>query len=139
MTPPTQSGLELDRESRHKIDLYLEDIYGQAKQIGESLAKAKLKQAQMHGLETIVSSTTRFSEILNYIKNQAGKEKSGAEAGPWRGYALTMLDQLKGIEDKAKELGGEDSAKILDCKLRLVRGWARQVATSYRYAESLKK
>ncbi|MEW6296030.1 MAG: hypothetical protein AB1467_07150 [Candidatus Diapherotrites archaeon] len=93
---------------------------------------AKLvKKSQIRNLETLVASTTRFSEIINFVKNQAGKE-SGHEK-KWRKVAPIILGQLDELEAKAHALGQGDNTIIMDIKLRLARGWTKQVVAHYLY------
>ena len=47
--------------------------------------------------------------------------------------ASLLLGQLDQLESKAAEIGNEDPAKILEIKLKMARGWARQVVTNYLY------
>jgi hypothetical protein len=125
----------LDHTELKNIDLFLEEFYPQSLQAGQAMAEAQLSKSSLRGLETLVVSTTRFSEIVNYIKNQAGRESRNKM--PWKTVAGTLLDQLAALEQKAHELGAAGPGKILEVKLRLARGWARQVVTHYLYALSL--
>jgi hypothetical protein len=81
----------------------------------------------------LVTSTRRFSESINYIKNQAGKDKREM----WSAVAPRLLGQLESLENKALGLGVGSPEKILEIKPRLVRGWAKQVVTHYLYEDSL--
>ncbi|MGA2404102.1 MAG: hypothetical protein ABSG91_20740 [Syntrophobacteraceae bacterium] len=115
-----------------KVDNFLEDFYSESKRAGNDLAAVKMKNAQVRGLETLVASTTRFSEILNYIKNQAGKEKDKEKK--WSETAPLLLEQLNTLEERAKEISKGQPQSLLNVKLRLARGWARQVVAQYVYA-----
>ena len=61
------------------IDLFLEDIYPESKNAGDKMAEAGLGNSQVRRFERVVVSTRRFSEIINYIKNQTGKDKKNNE------------------------------------------------------------
>ncbi|HHC25087.1 MAG TPA: hypothetical protein ENK58_06705 [Desulfobacterales bacterium] len=124
----------LEPETLKKIDLYLEEFYPNAVNAGNEMFSAELGKAQIRGLETLVTSTSRFSEVINYIKNQTGKDKKGKwlQAGP------LLLDQLDLLENKADEIGQGDATTVLEIKLRLARGWAKQVTTHYLYSRSQK-
>lgn len=127
--------MKIPMDCHKKIDLLLEDIYGQSKETGEKLAAVGLGKTQIRGLESIVSSATRFSEILNFIKNQAGKEKKNQ----WMSVARDMIGQLERLEEEAATMGGGDSGLVLAIKMKLARGWGRQVIAHYLYAAKLKE
>jgi hypothetical protein len=117
------------------IDLFLESIYPASINTGKMLAEIDLKKSQARGLETIVASVSRFSEIINYIKNQAGKDTKNQ----WPGIAVVMLAQLESIEKKAIEIGGNDTAKTIEIKLKMARGWVKQIIANYLYAKMEKE
>lgn len=119
------------------IDLELEAIYenGKPQNLGRLMVDVKLGSSQIRGLETLALSTRRFSEIINYIKNQAGKDRKNQ----WSKIVDEVLGQLYQLEKRAKEIGGEDPGLVLDVKIRLARGWAKQVVSHYLFQDSLKK
>ncbi len=117
------------RQMWRDIDLFLEDFYGEAQKLGTGASRANMKIAQMRGLENLVVSTRRFSEIANYIKNQAGRQTRATAV--WRNVAGEFLRQLDRLENKARQLGGDDAEMVLDAKLRLARGWIKQVVAHY--------
>ncbi len=117
------------RQMWRDIDLFLEDFYGEAQKLGTGASRANMKIAQMRGLENLVVSTRRFSEIANYIKNQAGRQTRSTAV--WRNVAGEFLRQLDRLENKARQLGGDDAEMVLDAKLRLARGWIKQVVAHY--------
>jgi hypothetical protein len=118
-----------------EIDMILEEFYPEAQKTGTDLADKKFSKSQIRGLENIIVSTTRFSEIINYIKNQAGKERKDNQ---WGNMAHQLLSTLDTIERKAEEITS-GPADRLEVKLRLARGWARQVVAHYLYADSLRE
>ena len=124
----------LESETLKAIDLCLEAFYEDSMKAGNEMASADLSRAQIRGLETLITSATRFSEILNYIKNQVGKDKKGK----WQRIGSLLLDQLEALEKKANEMGKDVPGVILDIKLRLARGWARQVVTHCLFSMSRK-
>jgi hypothetical protein len=89
----------------------------------------------VHGLENLIVSTSRFSEIINYIKNQAGKD---TKKKSWAAIVEDMLHQLKDLETKARDIGETDTEAVLEIKLKLAKGWARQVVSHYLYESTLK-
>lgn len=113
------------------IDEYLEEIYDHSVALAVEIKASGLDaKSQLRGFETLINATTRFSEILNYIKNQAGKE---SRDNKWRTVAPSMLEQLDRLEMKAKELAGGDARLLMEVKLRLARGWAKQVVCHFLY------
>jgi len=122
----------LDRKVYKEIDLCLERIYPASIILAEKVVAAGLdNKSQLRGFETLINATTRFSEIQNYIKNQAGKENNAA--AKWRLVSPMMLVQLDSLETEAHRIAGSDPQQILDVKLRLARGWAKQVVCHFLY------
>ena len=141
----------IDATISRAIDLYLEKIYPDSKLAGDELAAKKLGKTQLRGLETVISSTSRFSEIVNYIKNQAAKDTK-----KWLVVAPTLIKQLDALEaqaetialeaqariqSEAQDSGGENgngnASLILDIKMKLVRGWGKQVISHCLYELAL--
>ncbi|MFH1114075.1 MAG: hypothetical protein V1792_09165 [Pseudomonadota bacterium] len=122
----------IERTQLRAIDQFLEEYYegGKTQEAGELMAVNGMKKSQLRGLENLIVSTTRFSEIVNYIKNQVGKEKRD---DTWRKIGPKLLTQLEDLEVKAMEIAGEDPARRLQVKLHLAKGWARQVVAHYLY------
>ncbi|MDM8539430.1 hypothetical protein QUF70_21965 [Desulfobacterales bacterium HSG17] len=112
-----------------EIDLFLEEIYDDSKKAGEEMAEVGLGKAQIRGLETMILSTTRFSEIMNYIKNQAGKDNKMK----WAIVAPGLIKRLEKLEEKAEELGKNDPSLCLAIKMKLARGWEKQVISHCLY------
>jgi hypothetical protein len=127
----------LDTMDLGAIDEYLEALYESKATLnaGQTMANIKLDRSQIRKLENLVMSTRRFSEIINHIKNQAGKD---IKKKKWPQIADTLLNQLGEIENKAKEIGKDDFAKIIEVKKRLARGWVKQIVAHYLFAQ-LKK
>ena len=125
----------LDPETIKAIDLHLEALYETkvTQLIGQKMVRAKLYPSQIRGLENLVMSTRRFSEIINYIKNQAGKDRKGQ----WPEVVEDLLKQLEGLEGKATEIGKDDPATILEVKKRLAKGWVKQIVAHYLFTVSL--
>ncbi len=121
------------RKMWQEIDLFLEDFYPEGKRAGVLASGSQMKMAQIRGLENLIVSTRRFSEIINFIKNQAGKQNRTAET--WRQVAGPFLAQLDQLEAKARELGGGEPELVLDAKLRLARGWIKQVVAHYLFEQ----
>ena len=122
----------LDAETLKKIDLFLEDFYPFAKQAPCAKDTDFPRKTQVRGMETFIASASRFSQIINYIKNRAGKNREKT----WINIARNLLDQLDQLETKAKELGKNNPAVIIDIKMKLARGWANQVVSQYLFANA---
>ena len=133
----TQDEFQNERSRKkmwQEVDLFLEEYYPHGCHAGKELEKAKMETSQIRGLESLIVSTRRFSEVLNYIKNQAGKGTSKSKK--WRQVAGTLIQQLQELETKGAEVGAGDPALVLEAKLRLVRGWGKQVVTHYLFEKS---
>jgi hypothetical protein len=122
---------KLTPDTLQAIDLALEDFFPQSVFAGREMASVELKTSQIRGLENLVASTRRFSEIVNYIKNQTGKERGNTLR--WRTVSETLLNQLRDLETAAENIAGDDGGLRLAVKLRLARGWCRQVVAHYLY------
>ncbi len=133
MSLRTSPGVVLDSQTKRAIDEYLEELYAsnRTRVAGEEMSRVGLGMAQVRGLESIVKSTTRFSEIINFIKNQAGKEPRGKEK--WMVVAPELLGQLEELEKVAGEMGEKSGIATLDVKLKLAIGWVNQVVAHYLY------
>jgi ribosomal protein L11 len=125
----------LDSQKLMAIDQFLEDFYEKSKEAASQLCSVDMGKTQIRGFETIVTSATRFSQIVNYIKNQAGKDNKKK----WSVAAPLLLGQLEDLEKKASELGQNDPMSVLDIKMRLARGWASQVVAHCLYAKMLEE
>lgn len=121
-------------EQRHKIDEFLESIYPEAKKTAEDLVSVIDNRTQIRGFETMVASVTRFSDVINYVKNQAGKDNKKKD---WALIAPGLLRELEKLEKKAEEIGGDYPGLILAIKMKLVRGWTRQISTHYLFQKCL--
>ncbi len=137
--------MKIDAAVLKEVDLYLEKLYKNSGESGDSeksetirmgrrMADIKLKKTQIRGLQNMTFSTSRFSEIVNYIKNQAGKDKKKQN---WSHVANDLLQQLDGLEQEARRIGKNDPELVLDVKLRLARGWVKQIVSHYLYAHLL--
>ncbi|WP_156915848.1 hypothetical protein [Desulfatirhabdium butyrativorans] len=125
---PSLQAKQLTPEMLHRLDVILEDFYPKSRETGEKLAQIRMEKSQVRGLENMVVSTSRFSEILNFIKNQAGKERKDNK---WRKAAEQMLTQLGQLEEAAANLVPDDPGRRLEVKMRLARGWIRQLVPAY--------
>lgn len=130
MTGQTVSQPALNPEILKSIDIFLEDFYERSTAAGQKMAEVGLSTAQIRNLETLVASTTRFSEIINHIKNQAGKERKEKK---WSQVAPMLIEQLAALQEQAHQFGSTEPTVILKIKLRLAKGWARQVVANYLY------
>jgi hypothetical protein len=134
MQPQNQVLPLLDIQTIKAIDLHLEEIYETeaTQMLGKKMVQVGLKSSQVRGLENLVMSTRRFSEIVNYVKNQAGKDSKGQ----WPQIVNELLKQLEQLEGKAKEIGKGDPGLILEIRKRLARGWVKQIVAHYLFIAS---
>lgn len=123
----------LSPETLKAIDLHLEALYESKTtiDIGQKMADVELKSSQIRNLENLVMSTKRFSEIINFIKNQTGKDKKGK----WLLIADTLLHQLEDMEDKSREIGKDNPGITFEVKRQLARGWIKQIVAHYFFAD----
>ena len=129
--------MKIPTDKLDQIDLLLETTYPNAKDAGNQMAALmdgkKFGMSQIRGLESIIVSATRLSEILNYIKNQTGKDRNNL----WPRVAPTLIEQLEGLENSAIEIGADDPSLVLAVKMKLARGWGKQVITHCLYQHQI--
>ena len=127
----------LSPETLKAIDLHLEALYESKStiDIGQKMADVELKSSQIRNLENLAMSTRRFSEIINFIKNQTGKDKKGR----WPLIVDSLLHQLEDLENKAREIGKNNPGITFEVKRQLARGWVKQIVAHYFFADSKKK
>jgi hypothetical protein len=135
MQEPENTLIQIDYPTLKAIDTYLETFYethyatGKKHNIGQMMFDNKLGSTQVRGLERLAFSSTRFSQIINYVKNQAGKEKKKQ----WSVVAHELIGQLETLENKAHDLGKNHPALVLDIKMKLARGLIKMIVASYYY------
>jgi hypothetical protein len=117
------------------IDIFLEEYYTRSKEAAEIMVNSNLGMAQVRGLETLAATTSRFSEIINYVKRQTGKDTKNE----WTKLGPKLISQLEELEKKAEELSKDNVDSCLDIKLLLARGWVNQVVCQYLYEKTIKK
>ena len=131
--------MKIPSEKLDQIDVLLESTYPNARDAGNQMAALMARHpshfgmSQIRGLESIIVSATRFSEILNYIKNQTGKDRNNV----WPRVAPMLIEQLEGLENSAVELGADDPSLVLAIKMKLARGWGKQVITHCLYQHKI--
>jgi hypothetical protein len=128
----------MDIEILKKIDKAIEKFYPESPKIAEKFVNAfgRKSKSQVKNFENIVFSTTRFTEIINFVKNQAGKDYEG------KGWAKNLDGQLLGdiilqklteIDSEAKKVAEGNDEIYFDARMRILRGWTEQVVTHYEY------
>lgn len=121
-----------------KIDNFLEGYYEKGEETGNNLFGAfgnERKKTQVRNIENIACSTTRFSDIKNFIKNQVGMSKKDEGWLTFVGdkrLGEYLLERLEELERKAMEITADD-VLLLETKLRLARGWIRQSVSHYNF------
>lgn len=117
------------------VDIFLEGYYARSIEAAEIMVKCELGKAQVRGLETLTATTSRFSEIINYVKRQTGKDTKNK----WITLCPKLISQLEELEKKAEELSKDNVDSCLDIKLLLARGWVNQVVCHYLYGMTIKE
>lgn len=121
---------------RREVALQADRFYDDAQALGKLAAEAKTKRAQISGLEAIVNSADKTSDVFDFIKLRAARHKE------WRkhDWGARLLDALskdlrRKKEDICKDLEIEQqSLDGLEVHLLLMREFVRQVAAHYEYA-----
>ncbi len=117
------------------IDVFLEGYYTKSIEAAKIMASDLPGKTQARGLETLTATTSRFSEIINYVKRQTGKDTKNE----WTTLGPKLISQLEDLEKKAEELSKDNVDSCLDIKLLLARGWVNQVVCQYLYEKTIKK
>ena len=119
------------------IDQYLDDHHDRFKALGacffevfDSVPQSRIS-AQVRNLQQIVLSAQRFSDIEAFVKNQMGKNSQSSRA--WCKVGDRVLEDLRLLQEAAKQSQGTDSAAQLQVRLKLARGWVRAVVSEYLY------
>lgn len=128
--------IKLDSKKKREVDQFLEDYYDNSQYAAEKLIAGGLKNTQVRGLQNMVGSCTRFSEIINFIKNQTGKASSSDSIWRKENAGQFLLKQLDEIEQKAREIADGREEFLMEIKLRLARGWVNQVVAHYLYKQA---
>lgn len=117
------------------VDIFLEEYYAKSIDAAKIMANDLPGTTQVRGLETLTATTSRFSEIINYVKRQTGKDTKNE----WTTLGPKLISQLEDLEKKAEELSKDDVDRCLDIKLLLARGWVNQVVCHYLYEKTIKE
>ena len=133
MMQTTSNVKGLNSELSNEINIFLEGFYGKSKEAAEQMVKCELDPTQARGLETLTATTTRFSEIINFVKKQTGK----GTKNNWTTIGPLLISQLEELEKKAEELGKDDAHSCLEIKLQLAKGWVNQVICHYLYGKKM--
>lgn len=130
----------IDVKCLEKLDEYIESIYSNSINLGERLSKVFCGdngKSQMRNLENMVYSTKYFSEIKNFVKNQIGKDTRNT----WNNNNSNndtvgdeILKRLEELEKEAHTICSNKPEMLHIAKLRLARGWIRQVMAHYLYS-----
>ncbi|MDE0027666.1 MAG: hypothetical protein OXP69_24905 [Spirochaetaceae bacterium] len=84
-------------------------------------------RTQVHNLQQIACSATRFADVEDFVKNQIGKGNR-----MWKNVGPAVLDQLSELRTWSDRLAG-DPANRMALRLRLARSWTRAVVSEYLY------
>lgn len=128
------------------------DFYQEAKEWGDKAAAIFEKKAQLQNLLNISNTTMKITDLLNYIKNQAGKEKkpkNGEEPKGWLKdkFAGYLIDLLYDVENKTgllaytQKIIASDNLKGLlnqyhehEIHLKICREFIKQMVIHYNFA-----
>ena len=76
------------------------------------IASGQIKDTQIKNLQNIINSTTRFGEIINFVKSQTGRHQKGDNN--WVKLGPALLDELYKIDGYAKEIAEDCIKKIAE-------------------------
>ncbi|NJO82770.1 MAG: hypothetical protein HC828_08045 [Blastochloris sp.] len=124
-----------------EVALEADHFYDEAKELGKSAfdALTRQKRAQITGLESVANTTQKVSDILNYIKTRAARQKQ------WRNEdfsanLLTFLEtSLKQSRDKIVDNLKDQQLSLTphqeqEVYILLIRAFIAQLAAQYEFA-----
>lgn len=136
-----------------EVNNQAEICYPEAVKLGEHAAAAlrKTHRAQLTGLETVAESTSKTSDVFDYIKKQTARNSSWRQshkdsAGEGFGvrlknYLETGLEKRVGIicsnQLKIGEESEEDKRERRRIYLLLIRQFIRQMVVEYEFQVNL--
>jgi len=127
----------MDAKILNEIDRTIEGFYSESIHIGEILASVFTNnRSQVKNLENLVYTTNRFTEVVNFIKNQMGKDIKRVDWAKKKNDLMIgeyILEGLDRIDAKAKKIVKNTDDLFFDVRMRLLRGWIRQVITHYEF------
>ena len=130
---------EIDAKLLKEISKTVDTYYKSTESFGESARQVfgSNKKSQIRNLESIAYSTSKLTDIYDFIKNQTGKAKENRE---WRkdSFGKDLLNKLIDLRKDAKaifnKLDKEDHDLIRIIHLRLIRNFIKQLSAHYLYA-----
>ncbi len=126
-------GIKAKREIESILDSLVENSQNliDATQVSNS----KLEKTQFRNLLDLASSSGSFKVIENFILYQMGrdtKRESWSKSSDGKAFGDLLIDKLKGLEEKAKEIANktkEDTKAIHLELIRLYLGFANRYFT----------
>jgi hypothetical protein len=134
----------LERAIARKSDDYDQS----ARQYAGQLVGTKLDKTQVHGLETLASTTDKVSDITDWLKLRVGRD-SKREGWAKEGIGRDLVSKLEGLRRDAKEIVdklrvGEGTAFAYQVDpdlerqvhLRLCREFLKHLAAHFEYLKA---
>ena len=121
---------------RREVALQADRFYDDAQALGKRAAEAQTKRSQISGLEAIVNSADKTSDVFDFIKLRVARHKEWRKSD-WGADLLDALskDLRKKKDDICKDLEIEhQSLDGLEVHLLLMREFVCQMAAHYEYA-----
>ncbi len=120
-----------------EVALRADGFYEKAQELGQKAAVAltRDKRSQITGLEGIANSALKTTDVFDFIKLRAARQKKWREDG-WGSSLLNVLSQdlrrdknaiCESLEIEPQSLDG------LEVHLLLIREFVRQLAAHYEY------
>lgn len=125
---------------RRAVALHADLFYDDAQKLGQLAAEAETNRAQISGLEAIVNSADKTSDVFDFIKLRAARQPKWRK----RDWGAKLLDALRKDLHKKKDDICKDLAIAhkgldgLEVHLLLMREFVRQLAAHYEYATHVK-
>ncbi len=126
-------GIKAKKEIEDKLDELVENSQNL---IDETrVSNSKLEKTQFRNLLDLASSSDSFKVMENFILYQMGRDTKGeswSKSSNEKSFGDSLIDKLKSLEEKAKEIAGKtkDDTKAIHLELiRLYLGFASRYFT----------
>ena len=115
-------GIKTKKEIGNRLDGLIQEAHGLIDET--KVWNTKLEKAQFRNLLDLASSSGSFKVLENFILYQMGRDTKGeswSKASNGKAFGDLLIDKLKGLEEKAKEIASKTKDDIKAIHLELIR------------------
>lgn len=100
--------------------------------------KSRMEEAQFHNVLSVACATESFKVVENFICYQIGRDRK-RENWRFNDFGEKLLDELIGLEEKAKEIAKESGDDYKTIWIELVRNFLGYLSRYFVYERSKKE